>query len=248
MLIPYAAAIAGGARLIYSVLKTEREFQAADRTTRNRIQVVQTLTLMSQDGHHHCPSHGRRAWQARAWEALCREVGNFVGGIGGAVAGALYGRCTSTSTCEPHMLDLALDITGPHPRRPLLLQEQAACRCRSPHLPDQGPGVGRRARLEPAPLPLHPRPVHVLRRHHDGHAPVIAHRFDRTPPSSGAPPRPPSGRRPGTLAGAPPRPSSPPLALLTSDPSPSPPPSLTLAPCPPARARPRHTSRSTQRR
>ena len=49
-IIPYAAVIVGGARLIYSALKTEREFKAADRTTRNRIQVMQTLTLMSRMG------------------------------------------------------------------------------------------------------------------------------------------------------------------------------------------------------
>ena len=33
-ILPYAAAIVGGARLIYGALKTEREFKAADRTTK----------------------------------------------------------------------------------------------------------------------------------------------------------------------------------------------------------------------
>ena len=42
--------IVGAARLIYSALKTEREFKAADRTTKNRLHVVQTLTLMSRMG------------------------------------------------------------------------------------------------------------------------------------------------------------------------------------------------------
>ena len=49
-IIPYAIVIVGAARLIYSALKTEREFNAADRTTKNRLHVVQTLTLMSRMG------------------------------------------------------------------------------------------------------------------------------------------------------------------------------------------------------
>ena len=49
-LIPYAGAIIAGARLIHSVVKTEKEFKAVDRTTKNKMQVVQTLTLMSRMG------------------------------------------------------------------------------------------------------------------------------------------------------------------------------------------------------
>ena len=49
-IIPYAAVVVGGARLIYSAVKTEMEFKAADRTTKNQIQVVRTLTLMSRMG------------------------------------------------------------------------------------------------------------------------------------------------------------------------------------------------------
>ena len=49
-IVPYAATIMMGARLIYSVVKTEKELKAADRTTKNQIQGVQTLTLMSRMG------------------------------------------------------------------------------------------------------------------------------------------------------------------------------------------------------
>ena len=49
-IIPYAGAIMAGARLVYSVIKTEKDFKAADRTTRNKIQVVQSLTVMSRLG------------------------------------------------------------------------------------------------------------------------------------------------------------------------------------------------------
>ena len=55
-----AGAILSGARLIHSVIRTEREFQAVDRTARNKIQVVQTLTLMSRMGINIRPGNGRR--------------------------------------------------------------------------------------------------------------------------------------------------------------------------------------------
>ena len=45
-ILPYAGAIIAGARLVHSVIKTEKEFKAADRTI-NKIQVVQSLTLCS---------------------------------------------------------------------------------------------------------------------------------------------------------------------------------------------------------
>ena len=69
-MVPYAAAIVGGARLVYSVLKTERQFKAADRTTRNRIQVVQTLTLMSRMGVSTVLATAGGAVRQRAWVAL----------------------------------------------------------------------------------------------------------------------------------------------------------------------------------
>jgi hypothetical protein len=39
-LIPYAGAIIAGARLIHSVISTEQQSREADRTTRNKLQVV----------------------------------------------------------------------------------------------------------------------------------------------------------------------------------------------------------------
>ena len=46
-LLPYAAAIMAGARLIYGALQTERRFSRIDRTERNKVQVIQALTAMS---------------------------------------------------------------------------------------------------------------------------------------------------------------------------------------------------------
>ena len=109
-IVPYAATIVGGARLIHSVLKTEREFRAADRTTRNRIQVVQTLTLMSRMGINTVLAMVG-GMGGTAVGSSVPGVGNVVGGIGGLVGGAVMGMRLN-KRLQPRMLDLALDITG----------------------------------------------------------------------------------------------------------------------------------------
>ena len=76
-IVPYAGAILAGARLVYSVLQTERQFKAADRTTKNKIQVVQSLTVMSRMG--------------------VTTVMATVGGAGGTAAGICY-----TRSGQPH--------------------------------------------------------------------------------------------------------------------------------------------------
>ena len=109
-IIPYAAAIVGGARLIYGALKTEREFKAADRTTKNRIQVVQTLTLMSRMGVSTVLATVGGMGGASAGSVVL-GVGNAVAGVGGTVVGAGMGMYLN-KRLQPHMLDMALNITG----------------------------------------------------------------------------------------------------------------------------------------
>ena len=109
-IIPYAGAIIAGARLIHSVLRTEKEFKAVDRTTRNKIQVVQTLTLMSRMGITTVLSAVGGMGGAAAGSAM-PFVGNLIGGIVGTVAGAGMGMYLNRHL-QPHMLNLALDITG----------------------------------------------------------------------------------------------------------------------------------------
>lgn len=108
-IVPYAAAIVGGARLIYSVLKTEREFKAADRTTKNRFQVVRTLTLMSRMGVSTVLATAGGMGGAAAG-GVVPGVGNVIGGISGAIGGAVMGRYLN-KYLQPHMLELALNIT-----------------------------------------------------------------------------------------------------------------------------------------
>ena len=109
-IIPYAAAFVRGARLIYGALKTEQQFKAADRTTKNRIQVVQTLTLMSRMGVSTVLATVGGMGGASAG-SLVPGVGNAVAGIGGSVIGAGMGMYLN-KRLQPHMLDLVLNITG----------------------------------------------------------------------------------------------------------------------------------------
>ena len=109
-IVPYALAITGSARLIYSVLQTERKFSAADRNAKNRIQVVQTLTLMSRMGVSTVLATVGGMSGASAG-SLVPGVGNAVAGIGGTVIGAGMGMYLN-KRLQPRMLDIALNITG----------------------------------------------------------------------------------------------------------------------------------------
>ena len=109
-IIPYAGAIMAGSRLVYSVLKTEKQFKAVDRTTKNKIQVVRTLTLMSRMGVTTVLAAAGGAG-GTAVGSVVPFVGNLVGGIIGSAAGAGMGMYLNRQL-EPHMLDLALNITS----------------------------------------------------------------------------------------------------------------------------------------
>ena len=109
-IVPYAGAIIAGSRLVYSVIKTEKEFKAADRTTKNKIQVVQSLTLMSRMGITTVLATVGGMGGGAVGSAV-PGVGNLVGGIVGAVGGAGMGMYLNRYL-QPHMLNLALNITG----------------------------------------------------------------------------------------------------------------------------------------
>lgn len=109
-IIPYAGAIIAGARLVYSVIKTEKEFKAADRTTKNKIQVVQSLTIMSRIGVTTALATAG-SMGGGAVGSIIPGVGNLVGGIVGTLGGAGMGMYLNKHL-QPHMLNLALDITG----------------------------------------------------------------------------------------------------------------------------------------
>ncbi len=109
-MVPYAGAIAAAARLIYSALKTEMQFKAADRTTKNRIQVIQTLTLMSRMGVGAVTATAGGMGGTAAGSVI-PGVGNIVTGIGGTLVGAGIGMYLN-KRLQPHMMELAFNITG----------------------------------------------------------------------------------------------------------------------------------------
>ena len=109
-IVPYVAEIAAGVRLIVSVVKTEKEFKAADRTTKNKIQVTRTLTLMSRMGITAVLAAGGGAGGG-VLGSVIPGVGNLIGGIGGSVVGAGVGMHLN-KRLQPRMLNLALGITG----------------------------------------------------------------------------------------------------------------------------------------
>ncbi len=109
-LLPYAGIILGGARLIYGAMKSEKEFAAADRTTKNKMQVVSALTTMSRMGVSTVMATVGGAGGTMIGSAV-PILGNIFGGIAGTIAGAGMGMYLNKHL-QPHMLDLALDITN----------------------------------------------------------------------------------------------------------------------------------------
>ena len=125
-ILPYAGAIFATARMIGNVLKTEKEFKAADRTTKNKIQVVQTLSLMSRMGPATLLSivGGKGGTVVGGTVGtlagtVVPGIGNAIGGAVGSIGGGFLGVGTGYflgrylgKHLQPHMLNLALNITG----------------------------------------------------------------------------------------------------------------------------------------
>ena len=109
-ILAYAGAILAGARLIYCAMRTEKRFSAADRTAKNKMQVVQALAVMSRMGVSAVLATVGGMGGGAAGSAI-PFVGNLIGGIAGTVAGAGIGVYLN-NRLEPHTLELALDITG----------------------------------------------------------------------------------------------------------------------------------------
>ena len=109
-ILPYATAIAAAARLIYSVIRTEREFNEVDRTTRNKIQVVQALTLMARMGITAVLSVAGASGGAVAGTVV-PGVGNMIGSGVEALGGGVMGMCLNRHL-QPRMLRLGLSICG----------------------------------------------------------------------------------------------------------------------------------------
>ena len=109
-ILPYAGAIMASIRLLHSVVTTETTFKEADRTTKNKIQVVQTLTLISRMGLTTLLSTAGASGGA-AIGTMVPGVGNLVGGIAGTITGGVSAMLLNKHI-QPRALSLALDICG----------------------------------------------------------------------------------------------------------------------------------------
>ena len=109
-IVPYAGAIVVGARLIYDAIRTEKKFSTVDRTSKNKIQVVQALTIMSRFGVSTVLSTAG-GFGGGAIGSAVPGIGNLVGAITGTLVGAGMGIYLNKHL-QPYMLDFALDITG----------------------------------------------------------------------------------------------------------------------------------------
>lgn len=109
-IVPYVGSIVIGLALIRSVLKSERDFSDADRTSKNKIHVVRTLTLISRFGISAVLATVGGIVGAEAG-SIVPGVGNLIGGLGGGVSGGVMG-WKLNRRLQPRMLDLALSITG----------------------------------------------------------------------------------------------------------------------------------------
>jgi len=99
--LPYVGGAIVAGRLTHTALKSEGEFKDADRTTKNKIHVVRTLTMMS------------RFVITTVLTSAGAAVGSTLG-IGGAIVGGLVGLIVSlrlNKTLRPRLLDRALNIT-----------------------------------------------------------------------------------------------------------------------------------------
>lgn len=108
--LPGAGSLVFALSLIYGALKTERRFRNLDRTLTNKLQVVQALTLMSRFGISMVLA-AVGGTSGTAAGSLAPGPGNIVGGLVGTAGGAVAGWWVNRRL-KPHMLNLALDITG----------------------------------------------------------------------------------------------------------------------------------------
>lgn len=109
-MLPYLAEIMLGIQIIVDIVRNERKLTDVDRTTKNKIAVVGTLTLMSRFGIHSVMSSAGATGGA-AVGAVMPAGGQLVGGALGTVSG-LGAAIMVNRKLQPKMLEIALDITG----------------------------------------------------------------------------------------------------------------------------------------
>ncbi|MCY4188784.1 MAG: hypothetical protein OXD30_09900 [Bryobacterales bacterium] len=108
--LPAVGSLVAAITLIRGAINTERKFREVDRTSKNKLHVVQALSLMCRFGITAVCAQVGGAFGAAAGTVL-PGAGNLAGGIVGIGTGAFAG-WQLNRRLQPHMLNLALNITG----------------------------------------------------------------------------------------------------------------------------------------
>ena len=109
-MVPYIGEISVGVRLIWGAIRTENQFKAVDRTEKNKMHVVQALTAMARIGIT-AVSSAVGGTVGSAIGSILPVGGNIIGGGIGILGGAGGGMYLNRKV-KPHILNLALNITG----------------------------------------------------------------------------------------------------------------------------------------
>ncbi len=109
-MLPYAAEIVLGIKLIYDMVSTERDFKAVNLTDRSRVHALKALVLMARFGVSTvCVTAGGAAGSAGgsfAMPGIGTAAGGLIGGVGGAAFAALLNR-----RLRNRMFDLAMYLS-----------------------------------------------------------------------------------------------------------------------------------------
>ena len=109
-MLPYAAEIVLGIKLIYDMVSTERDFKAVNLTDRSRVHALKALVLMARFGVSSvCVTAGGAAGSAGgsfAMPGIGTAAGGIIGGVGGAAFAAVLNR-----RLRNRMFDLAMYLS-----------------------------------------------------------------------------------------------------------------------------------------
>ena len=109
--LPLVGEVVLGLKLVWSIVKTERELADVDLTDRTRVHGVRVLALASRFGINQVCMLAGSAGGAAAGTAAVPGVGSVVGGLAGGMAG-LGGAMMLNKKLEPRIEEVAIKLVG----------------------------------------------------------------------------------------------------------------------------------------
>ena len=109
--LPLVGEVVLGLKLVWSIVKTERELADVDLTDRTRVHGVMVLALASRFGINQVCMLAGSAGGAAAGTAAVPGVGTVAGGLAGGMAG-LGGAMMLNKKLEPRIEEVAINIVG----------------------------------------------------------------------------------------------------------------------------------------